>query len=398
MTDASTLSERRGLPRVAVMIPILGVPSEIWVERQLSGFTRIQPVLMGWTMEPGWIPPPGIEVRMVPGDFNIPKSWPRRVLRRLGRAEALSMPAAQRKVIRDSIEAAGVQAVLCHFAWTGMNVSQALSSSLPLLVHVHGRDASVMLADRAYRAMLGRELRKASALIAVGRHQLDRLDPIGVPRRTAVIPCGAPLDLFGRLPLPRHSVDGPLRFVSVGRISPEKGMTETLIAFERIAEEFPHAELVLIGFGPDLESLRHRAAASPFAARIRLTGRLTSVEIAAELSRANIYLQHSLSVRGSVEGFGVTLTEAGAAGLPLLASATGGLIDQIEDGVNGFLFPPGDIDAQARRMRQLADDPALRTRMGADARRLAARFDATLMTRALEQEILDSIIAKATTQ
>jgi glycosyltransferase involved in cell wall biosynthesis len=135
-------------------------------------------------------------------------------------------------------------------------------------------------------------------------------------------------------------------------------------------------------------------AASPFAARIRLTGRLSPEEIAQELAQAQVYLQHSREVGGWVEGFGVTLTEAGAAGLPLVASATGGLINQIENGVNGFLFPPGDIAAQAARMRQLAADPTLRASMGADARRLAARFDAAVMAQALEQEILDAISAK----
>jgi glycosyltransferase involved in cell wall biosynthesis len=398
MTDPLDLSEASRLPRVAVIIPILGVPSEVWVERQLRGFTRIEPILMGWTTDPAWSGGPGVEVRMIPGQFNIARSFLRRVLRRLGRAEALSMPAAQRKVIRDAIEAADVQAVLCHFAWTGLNVSQALSSSLPLLVHVHGRDASAMLVDSAYRAMLGRQLRRASALVAVGQHQLDRLKPHGMPRRTAVIPCGAPLELFAQGALPRQEAGGPLRFISVGRIAPEKGMFETLCAFEQIAAGFPQAELVLIGYGPDLEALRQKAAASPFTGRIRLTGRLTPEEIALELAQAQVYLQHSRNVRGWVEGFGVTLTEAGAAGLPLLASATGGLVDQIEDGVNGFLFLPDDIAAQAARMRQLAADPGLRARMGAEARRLAARFDTAAMIRALEQEILDAIGTKESRQ
>lgn len=398
MTHPLDLSEASRLPRVAVIIPILGVPSQVWVERQLRGFTRIEPVLMGWTTDPAWRGLPGVEVRMISGHFNIARSFLRRVLRRLGRAEALSLPASQRNVIREAIKAADVQAVLCHFAWTGINVSQALAGRLPLLVHVHGRDVSAMLADTSYRAMLARHLRRASALIAVGQHQLDQLKPGGVAKRTAVIPCGAPLALFAQGAPPRQEAGGPLRFISVGRIAPEKGMFETLCAFEQIAAEFPHAELMLIGYGPDFDALQQRASASLFATRIRLTGRLTPEEVAYELAQAHVYLQHSRSVRGSVEGFGVTLTEAGASGLPLLASATGGLVDQIDEGVNGFLFPPDDVAAQAARMRQLAADPGLRARMGAEARRLAARFDSSVMIRALEQEILDAIGAKGSPQ
>jgi glycosyltransferase involved in cell wall biosynthesis len=96
-------------------------------------------------------------------------------------------------------------------------------------------------------------------------------------------------------------------------------------------------------------------------------------------------------VGGWVEGFGVTLTEAGAAGLPLIASASGGLRDQIEQGTNGFLFPQGDIAAQADLMRRLAADPELRSRLGAAARDMARRFDAHLMAQTLEEEILDLI-------
>ena len=96
---------------------------------------------------------------------------------------------------------------------------------------------------------------------------------------------------------------------------------------------------------------------------------------------------------GWVEGFGVTLTEAGAAGLPLLASASGGLVDQIEEGVNGFLFREGDVAAQAALMRRLAADPAERARLGEGARRLAARFDTARMAAELEAEIL-AVIGK----
>ena len=377
--------------RIAVMTPVLGIPSEIWIERQCRYFKRVEPVLMGWTLYPGWTPDQRVEVRTIPGRFGTPRTLLRRLMGRLGLARSGTLPAAQRQALRAALDAADVEAVLCHFAWTGMVVAQSLPRDMPLILHVHGRDVSSLLAGSAYRAGMRRLLRRADALIAVGRHQLDVLAPYGLPARSKVIPCGAPLDLFASAPLPRQSAEGPLRFLSVGRFSPEKGMFESLRAFERMASDFPEAELVLIGFGPEFDSLQKAAAQSPFAARIRLTGRLSQEEIARELSAAHVYLQHSREVGGWVEGFGVTLTEAGAAGLPLIASASGGLRDQVEEGKNGFLFPQGDIAAQADLMRRLASDPELRARLGATARDMARRFDAPLMARALEEEILDLI-------
>ena len=134
-----------------------------------------------------------------------------------------------------------------------------------------------------------------------------------------------------------------------------------------------------------------RVAASPYRGKIRLTGPLCPDAVAAELSRAHVFLQHSRPAHGSIEGFGVALTEAGAAGLPLVASDIGGIPDQVEHGVNGFLHEPDDVAAQAEYMLRLARDEALDRRMGAAAREVAQRFDSTVMARKLEGEILDVI-------
>ncbi len=385
-------------PRVAVVVQRLGIGSEVWIERQMAGFEGIVPVLVGWSAEPGWTPPPGLEVRYVPGPFAAPRSRARRLLRRLGMPGALAQDAGQRRALADTLRAAGVEAVLSHFAWTAMAVAEALAATpdlagLPHVWHVHGRDVSAQLRDPATRARMARVLPRASAVVAVGRHQLAALGPLGTPARTALIPCGAPFALFGAGPLPAQP-DRRVGFLSVGRICAEKGMAETLQAFLAVADDLPQATLTLIGDGPDLAALRARAAASPHAGRIRLTGALPPAEVAREMAAAQVYLQHSREIGGWVEGFGVTLAEAGATGLPLLAAASGGLVDQIEEGVNGHLFPPGDWRAEAALMRRLADDPDLRTAMGARARELARRFDAAAMTAALEA-VLRAALAPA---
>lgn len=374
-------------PRVAVVTSRLGIPSEIWMLRQARAFRQLTPVLIGGSVDPAGGCPEDIETHLVEGVFAPPAGLWRKGLNKLGRAEAYGLSRAQRNALAGALSDSGAQAVLCHFTWTGMAVAQAVPEDMPVIWHVHGRDVSAMLTQPAYRAMLARQLPRAAAVVAVGRHQLDRLAPFNPPARQALIPCGAPLDLFARAPLPDQSGE-TVRFVSVGRMSHEKGMVESLRAFETVAAEVPGAELVLIGFGPLFDELQAMVAASPVGDRVRLTGRLGPEEIAAELAAAQVYLQHSREYNGWVEGFGVTLTEAGAAGLPLLASASGGLVDQIEDGENGLLFPPGDVAAQAAAMLRLARDPGERATMGAAARRLAARFDAARMAAQLEEEIL----------
>lgn len=378
-------------PRVAVVITRLGIPSEVWAVRQAQAFKHIDPVFVAWDVDPAGAPPQGFEHHLIDAPFAPPDTLPRKLQRKLGHPGALALTGDQQRAIAQVLAETKAQAVLCHFAWTALAIAQAAPASLPLIWHVHGRDVSARLTDKSYCAMLTRYLPEAAALIAVGQHQIARLTPFGLPPRTALIPCGAPLDQFAKTPLPDQRLDGPLRFVSVGRMSHEKGMAETLAAFERIAPDFPNAALTLIGGGPILDMLKTRAAAGPAAGRVTFPGMLPPDRVAAELASAQIYLQHSQEVDGWVEGFGVTLTEAGATGLPLLASASGGLVDQIEEGQNGYLFPPGDVARQAELMAQLARDPGLRAALGSEARRLAARFDSTGQAARLESEILATL-------
>jgi glycosyltransferase involved in cell wall biosynthesis len=155
------------------------------------------------------------------------------------------------------------------------------------------------------------------------------------------------------------------------------------------------AEWVVVGDGPLMPELRAAVAAGPAKGRVRLAGMLPPAAVAAALAAAHVFVQHSRPVGGWVEGFGVTLTEAGASGLPAVSSDLGGIVDQLEHGANALLFTPGDIGAQAGHMRRLAGDEAERRRMGELARTMAARFDSALMTARLEAVLLAAVAAWA---
>ncbi|MEI4488208.1 glycosyltransferase [Frigidibacter sp. MR17.14] len=384
-------------PRLAVVTRSLGIPSEVWMERQALALDGFATTLLGWERHPEAAPPPpGLATAAIEGPFPAPRGLLARGLRKAGRAGAYRISGAERAAIVRALDRARPDIVLAQFGWSAIPLAQALPPDLPLVIHVHGRDASALMAEPAYRAALKQALARAQGLVAVGAHQLERLAPLGLPPRVEVIPCGAPLALFAAGPLPAQppaTAATPVRFVSVGRLSEEKGMRESLEAFARILPDCPEAELVLIGFGPLFDPLSAEIRARGLQGRVRLTGRLAPKAIAAELAQAHVYLQHSRRHRGWVEGFGVTLTEAGAAGLPLLASASGGLVDQMVEGENGHLFAEGDVAGQAARMLALARDPAARARMGARARALAARFDSAAMAARLEamlRELADS--------
>lgn len=389
-------------PRLAVVCTEIGIASEVWMERQACGLRGFQPSIWGWSRadSPHIARLPEVDI---PGPFPQPTGGLARLQRKLGWAGAYRLSASQRQTLVAHIQAQDPDMLLVHFGWNAIVMAQVLphlAKPVPMVVHIHGRDASALLEEPAYRAGLIRALAQADAIVAVGQHQIDRLRALGVSRDIALIPCGAPLDLFANRPLPDQPVASPatpIRFATVGRLSHEKGMLESLAAFDTVQKSLPECALVIMGFGPLYAQLEQEIQHRGLQDKVRLTGRLSPEEIAAELARCHVYLQHSQQHNGWVEGFGVTLTEAGAVGLPLLASASGGLRDQIVAGENGQFFPPGDVEAQARLMLQLARDADSRRRMGAAARDLAARFDSAKMTAKLEQLLHNTLNRAAQT-
>lgn len=377
------------------MVPVLGIPSEVWILRQCAEFERIQPVILYWRLDERMPTPPAeFETHRFSTPFELPKTLVRRVARRVGLPAALRPNARQREDIRRTVRAARLDALHCHFAWTGLPVSLALRGDLPIVWQVHGRDVSAQMRDPAYRRAVAQVLPGVDHVVAVGRFQIERLKRLGLSAQHSVIPCGAPLEIFATREMPKRAPGQTLRFLTVGRLSAEKGVLETLSAFEIVGNQRPDVELAFVGDGPLREALTSRIEASPMRDRVRMLGLLAPAEVATRLSSSHVFLQHSLEVNGWVEGFGVTLTEAGAAGLPLIASRLGGIVDQVYHEENGLLFDPGDVATQAAHMLSLVDDEPRRARMGDAARRVARTFDSRLMTSKLEDVLLASLSAR----
>jgi glycosyltransferase involved in cell wall biosynthesis len=92
------------------------------------------------------------------------------------------------------------------------------------------------------------------------------------------------------------------------------------------------------------------------------------VKLAQFYQAADVYVHAARA-----EAWGLTITEALACGTPVVATRVGGIPEQIEDGVTGFLTPPGDAETMAARIEQLLADNELRQRMGLQAAEVARR-------------------------
>ncbi|MER5674284.1 glycosyltransferase family 4 protein [Pseudonocardia alni] len=156
----------------------------------------------------------------------------------------------------------------------------------------------------------------------------------------------------------------------VGRFDePRKGMPVLLAALRRVVADRPDVRLLVVGRG-DGDRLR-RAAGPGLAGRIDLLGPVDEATKAAALRSVAVFCAPH---RGG-ESFGMVLTEAMAAGAPVLAADLESFRAVLDDGRAGALFPPGDDAALAAALTRLLDDDAARARLAAAGRDRAQRYD-----------------------
>ncbi|HEX6389474.1 MAG TPA: glycosyltransferase, partial [Solirubrobacteraceae bacterium] len=167
-------------------------------------------------------------------------------------------------------------------------------------------------------------------------------------------------------PLALHvpSADTTLRIAFIGQAVERKGLPVLLRAFEALRDHVP-ATLTLVGVtaedvAPVLEDQRG----------VRALGKVDDDTKHAALREADVLCAPSLGG----ESFGMVLTEAFAAGVPVVASHIAGYADVVRDGVDGLLVPRGDATALAEALRKLALDPAGRARMAHEAATHAQRY------------------------
>ncbi len=157
--------------------------------------------------------------------------------------------------------------------------------------------------------------------------------------------------------------------LSLGRLVPIKGISVALEAIARI----PSAELWVAGDGP--ERARLEAHARQLGLRARFLGTVTGASKSELLAAADAFVLPSLRERGGrTEGAPTALLEAAAAGLPIVASAVGGIAELFEHERNALLVPPGDAVALRDSIARLESDRALRRRLARAAQTLGRRY------------------------
>ena len=186
--------------------------------------------------------------------------------------------------------------------------------------------------------------------------------------RLHLIPPGVNPSLFeGPFEDPFSGVGRP-RILLVGRLAPQKGVS-TLVEAAGLLKD-PSAKVLLVGDGSERPKLEREAKRIGVGDRVRFEGFVAHERRPAALVHADLLVLPSL-----YEELGTVLLEAMQAGLPVVASKTGGIPDVIEDGVNGMLVLPGEPEALARAIDRFLADRDLARRLSEGAQQRAKDYD-----------------------
>lgn len=223
-----------------------------------------------------------------------------------------------------------------------------------------------------YERALGRAVHR---VVAQCRDEVRELVRLGVPRsRISVIPSGVDLDRFTPEGPAAPREPGRPRILTVGRLVERKGYAELIQAMRLV----PKAECVIVGGPPAADLSAEPLLPTPehslarellalarkcrVAGRVRLVGAVPREEMPLWYRSADIVV-----CAPWYEPFGLTPLEAMACGVPVVATAVGGLTDTVVDELTGELVPPRDPAALGQTLRTLLDDPVRRLAYGTAA-------------------------------
>ncbi|MEM0987431.1 MAG: glycosyltransferase [Pseudomonadota bacterium] len=263
------------------------------------------------------------------------------------------------------LRAQAPKAVMAEYGPTGAMVAPAAQlAEVPLFVHFHGFDATVIPRLPGWASRYRRLFQTAAGVIGPSAFITDKLRDLGCPsEKLHVSACGIDPDRFVA------GTKEPGRLLAVGRLVNKKGPHLTIEAFGRVARDFPHAHLDLIGGGPLAEKCAGLVAKYDLESQVTLHGPQPHKRVAELMGRASIFLQHSLTTwMGETEGLPVSVLEAMASEVPVIATRHSGIAEAVHDGVTGFLVEERDVDGMATAIRNLLANPEIGDPLGPAAR------------------------------
>lgn len=279
------------------------------------------------------------------------------------------------------------------------------------LIYVHGSD--LIYPNVLYQLLCVRWLGSCDRVIANSHYTASLAEEKGAKKSSiCIISPGVDIEesgcLGGEEAKAATGLKGRKVLLYVGRLARRKGVKEFVEkSLPKIISEVPEACFVIVGENPTESLIHHDDVMGELKAlvgdmrlenHVRLLGWLSDGDLAKVYRASDLMVLPVLSMKDDVEGFGIVLLEAAAAGLPAVATRVGGIPDAIEDGKSGILVDPEDYESMSRATVNLLRDDRGRVTLGECARkRVREEFSWERVVKKYE-EILESLAGTAASE
>ncbi len=245
---------------------------------------------------------------------------------------------------------------------------------VPQVVHLH------YLPGPWLRSRSMARIKSCDRLIAVSRFIGRLAEQSGVsPSRVAVLPNSIEIR-----DMPRAGAKDRITVGQTGRLAPRKGFDDSVRAFAKLQKQVPSAELVLVGDGSERTRVTKLVRDLRLESAVHFTGWQSNID--EWLARFDVFINPSRD-----EPFGLSVLEASAAAIPVVAYDEGGVAEVVVHGETGLLVPPGNVTALGDALIRLCTDATLRATLGSAARNRAATLFAPASAARTFAEILRSV-------
>jgi phosphatidylinositol alpha-1,6-mannosyltransferase len=312
------------------------------------------------------------------------------------RVDRVSVPSRRLRTIQGLLLWSRRVSALCRtlhpgFIWCG-NIKPAAypanwareRTGVPYGIIVHGTDL-LLLQHQAHQSGLKRKVAQtlihpAAVIVANSRYTRDLClavcreigEPVD-PSRVRVVPLGTDPSHFrpgveSTGVRARYELIEGRWLLTVARLMAHKGIDTALHALVELRVQHPDLRYAVVGAGKRHGELEALAQSLGVADRVRFLTNVPDQDLPAIYNVADVYVGVSRQADSMVEGFGISLVEASACGIPVVAGRSGGMADAVREGETGFLVEPTDPREVAAMVHRLLEDRELARRLGAGGR------------------------------
>jgi phosphatidylinositol alpha-1,6-mannosyltransferase len=250
---------------------------------------------------------------------------------------------------------------------------------LPYVVYAYGFEFMKYRHNAAALHLLRSIYCRAQRVVAISDFARLRLLELDLPaERVVTLPPGVevPREPEAAVNVRRiHKLPSAPYVLTVARLIRRKGLTSLARAMTEVLLVRPDLHWVVVGRGPEGETIERLLAEAGIRRRLHLLGRVPDHLMGGLYREASLFALTPLELPGDAEGYGLVYLEAAARGVTSVATTSGGVPEAVLDGATGLLVPPNDHRAAAAAVLELLNNPERRARLAAAARSRARSMD-----------------------